>query len=66
MGEKLDAFLERFKLPGSMAARAVRSPTSGTPGTVGRAAEAWPAFEAALPTLAEHGERWVERLEGGR
>lgn len=60
---KLDAFLERFGagLDGSLH-RALADFWHAWNHGQG-AAEAWPAFEAALPALAEHGERWAERLE---
>ncbi len=60
---KLDAFLERFGAGLDGGPRRALADFWHAWNRGQGAAEAWPAFEAALPALAEHGERWVERLE---
>ncbi|WP_363323688.1 elongation factor P maturation arginine rhamnosyltransferase EarP [Zoogloea sp.] len=60
---KLDAFVERFGAGLDGGSRRALADFWHAWNRGQGAAEAWPAFEAALPALAEHGERWVERLE---
>lgn len=60
---KLDAFLERFCAGLDAGSGAALADFWHAWNREQGVAEAWPAFEAALPALSEHVERWAAQLE---
>ena len=60
---KLDAFLERFGAGLDAGSGSALADFWHAWNREQGVAEAWPAFEAALPALSEHAERWAAQLE---
>jgi uncharacterized repeat protein (TIGR03837 family) len=61
--QKLDAFLARFCAGLDAGSGSALADFWHAWNREQGVADAWPAFEAALPTLSEHAERWAVRLE---